>query len=99
MNAGTPIPQGGAIMHVDYLAEPGARHLPLDVETLTGPQQHVLALLAEGLSNRQIADRLTITPDTAARYVTDLYAVLGVRWAQEPRAAAVTVGFRKGWLR
>lgn len=96
---GTPLPRGGSIMHLDYLAEPGARHLPLHQDTLTVPQQHVLALLADGLSNRQIADRLTISADTAARYVTDLYAALGVRWAREPRAAAVTVGFRRGWLR
>lgn len=96
---GTPLPNGNPIMHVDYIAAPGTRHKPLKPEKLTTPQKHVLALLAEGLSNAQIADRLNLTGGTVARYVTDLYALLGVRWTQEPRAAAVTVGFRRGLLR
>jgi ATP/maltotriose-dependent transcriptional regulator MalT len=45
---------------------------------LTGREREVLRLLAGGLSNREIADRLYITPATVARHVANLYGKLGV---------------------
>lgn len=40
-----------------------------DPEGLTPREQQVLALLAEGLSNKEIASRLGIAPDTAKFHV------------------------------
>ena len=44
----------------------------------------VLRLLAQGLSNRQIAERLVVSPRTAEHHVRDIYVNIGV----SSRAAA-----------
>ena len=54
---------------------------------LTAREVEVLALLAEGLGNGEIADRLFISPKTASVHVSNIYAKLGV----ETRVAAATV--------
>ena len=52
----------------------------------------MLALLARGLSNRQIADRLVITPKTAANHVAHVYTKIGVA----SRAAATLYASQHG---
>jgi len=47
----------------------------------------VLTLLAQGLSNGEIADHLFISPKTASVHVSNIYGKLGV----ETRVAAATV--------
>jgi DNA-binding NarL/FixJ family response regulator len=49
------------------LSEAGAAESVL--EALTPREQQVIALLAEGLSNKEIASRLGIAPDTAKFHV------------------------------
>jgi HD-GYP domain-containing protein (c-di-GMP phosphodiesterase class II) len=44
---------------------------------LTGREVEVLRLLARGLSNRQIAERLVIAPKTAGHHVEHIYAKTG----------------------
>jgi DNA-binding CsgD family transcriptional regulator len=44
---------------------------------LTPREQEVVALLGAGLSNRDIAGRLFISPATAARHVANILAKLG----------------------
>jgi DNA-binding NarL/FixJ family response regulator len=51
---------------------------------LTERQVEVLRLVAQGLSNPQIAERLVISRRTAERHVQDVYARIGV----SSRAAA-----------
>lgn len=51
---------------------------------LTERQVEVLRLVAEGLSNPQIAERLVISRRTAERHVQDVYARIGA----SSRAAA-----------
>jgi LuxR family maltose regulon positive regulatory protein len=48
------------------------------VESLTPREMDVLRLLAEGLSNREIAARLYLSPNTLRVYTTNLYAKLDV---------------------
>lgn len=48
------------------------------VAGLTAREVEVLALLVRGLSNRQIADRLTISPRTAGTHVEHIYTKIGV---------------------
>jgi len=48
----------------------------------------VLALLAEGLRNADIAARLHVSPRTVDHYVSSLLAKLGVRTRGEAAAAA-----------
>jgi DNA-binding NarL/FixJ family response regulator len=53
----------------------------------------VLALLGLGLSNREIAERLVITPKTAEHHVGRVLAKLGVRSrAQAAARAAAMIG-------
>jgi DNA-binding CsgD family transcriptional regulator len=54
---------------------------------LTAREAEVLALLADGRSNQEIADRLFISPKTASVHVSNIYSKLGV----ESRVAAATL--------
>jgi DNA-binding NarL/FixJ family response regulator len=51
---------------------------------LTDREVDVLRLIARGLSNRQVAERLFISPKTVGRHVENLYVKIGV----SSRAAA-----------
>lgn len=55
---------------------------------LTGRERDVLELLAEGRSNRQIAERLHISPKTASVHVSHILAKLGVTGRGEAAAMA-----------
>ena len=59
------------------------RGSPLD--TLTPRERQVLDLLAQGMTNRQIADALVISPNTVKRHLKAIFEKLGVN----TRAAAV----------
>ena len=61
---------------------------------LTAREVEVLALLARGHSNRQIAQRLVVTPKTAANHVEHIYSKLGV----SSRAAATLYATQQGLL-
>ncbi len=61
---------------------------------LTSREREVLALLAEGLTNRQIGERLYIAEKTASVHVSNILAKLGAGG----RTEAVTVAHRRGLL-
>ena len=54
----------------------------------------MLILLAQGMSNKQIAARLVITPKTAGNHVEHIYAKTG----SSGRAAAALFAVRHGLL-
>ncbi len=62
--------------------------LPLGTD-LTERQQEVLALLAEGLSNNDIAERLILSPSTIRHHVSEVLSKLHV--ANRAEAAALAV--------
>lgn len=74
------------------LGRPG-RSAPRSAEILTSRETEVLALVAEGLRNREIADRLYISPRTVEDHVSRILAKLGVDNRTEA-AAFVTRGDR-----
>lgn len=66
--------------------------LPVPADGLSRREREVLALVAEGRSNAEIAARLFITPKTASVHVTNIKAKLGV----ETRVEAATLALRRG---
>jgi DNA-binding NarL/FixJ family response regulator len=60
------------------------------LEELTDRERQVLALLAEGLSNLEIAERLVISPETVRTHVKRILAKIGAR----DRTQAVVWAFR-----
>jgi DNA-binding CsgD family transcriptional regulator len=62
---------------------------PAELARLSPRERQVLALIAEGLSNRGIAERLVISEKTAGRHVSNVFLKLGVHnRAQASRIAA-----------
>jgi predicted ATPase/DNA-binding CsgD family transcriptional regulator len=49
-----------------------------EVKPLTGREMQVLGLISRGLSNREIADELVVTPETVKWYNKQIYRKLGV---------------------
>ena len=66
----------------------------LDILELTAREMEILRLMADGLSNQEIARRLYLSVHTVKNHVHKILETLGVssRWA------AVSHAFSKGWL-
>jgi LuxR family maltose regulon positive regulatory protein len=62
------------------------------IEPLTERELEVLALLAEGLTNRVIADRLFISPHTVRAHTSSIYGKLAVHSRTEAAARARALG-------
>jgi two-component system nitrate/nitrite response regulator NarL len=67
---------------------------PLSGTVLTSREREILALLADGLPNKQIAARLGISTNTVKTHLELLFEKLGV----SSRAEAVATGVRRGLL-
>jgi DNA-binding CsgD family transcriptional regulator len=70
----------------------GARIERSPLFSLTAREQEVLALLAEGMTNAQLADVLFISERTANRHVSNIYLKLGVHNRTQAARAAVAAG-------
>ena len=82
---------------VDAVLEAAGHRLPRRREALAGltaREVEVLILLARGLSNKRIAERLVITPKTAGNHVEHIYAKIGA----SSRAAAAMFAVQHGLL-
>jgi LuxR family maltose regulon positive regulatory protein len=65
---------------------------PSLVEPLTAREREVLCLIAAGLKNQEIADRLVISVATVKRHVTNIYGKLGVSRRIQAIAQAQELG-------
>jgi len=80
---------------VDAVLEAASHHQPRRREApsgLTAREIEVLILLARGMSNKQIAERLVITPKTAGNHVEHIYAKIDA----SNRAAAAMFAVQHG---
>ena len=61
------------------------------IDELTERERQVLALVAEGRSNRAIAELLVVTPKTVETHIGQIFLKLGLREAEgeDRRVAAV----------
>jgi DNA-binding NarL/FixJ family response regulator len=76
---------GGLEMVVRFVIEPPVQLTPREMD--------VLQLLAEGLSNKEIAQRLTISPRTVNFHLDNVYSKLHVT----SRTEAAVYALRHGW--
>jgi DNA-binding NarL/FixJ family response regulator len=90
---------GLVVLHPDVLesiaqavAAPAAAASP--GQSLTPREAEVLAMLAEGLGNKEIAWRLKISEHTVKFHVSSIFAKLGA----SSRTEAVTLGVRRGLI-
>jgi LuxR family maltose regulon positive regulatory protein len=75
-------------------AIPSSPSLPATIEPLTEREQNVLRLIAQGFSNRWIAQELVISPNTVRIHASRIYNKLDVH----SRTEAVAVGRKLGLL-
>jgi DNA-binding CsgD family transcriptional regulator len=71
---------------------PSQRDADLPIETLTAREHDVLALLADGRSNRDIAAQLSISEHTVKFHLASIFGKLGA----STRTEAVQRGLRLG---
>lgn len=91
------VARGGASLDKDvarHILETIQRPLIAREELLSGREQEVLELLAEGLAKKEIATHLDLSYSTVDSHVTHIYEKLDVRNAP----AAVSKAFRSGLL-
>jgi DNA-binding CsgD family transcriptional regulator len=81
------------LAELDRAARARRRQRPL--ASLTARQTEVLTLVAEGLTNRQVARRLAISEGTVRRHLEEIYQRLDVR-SRTAAAALVTAGAAAG---
>jgi DNA-binding NarL/FixJ family response regulator len=72
-----------------------SRELPAALRELTPREREVLCLVAEGLANSEIAERLVVSPLTAKTHVSRIMLKLGAR----DRAQLVVIAYQTGLVR
>ncbi len=80
----------------DHAADQSSDKAPQGVAGLLEPlskrENDVLELLAERLTNKEIGERLFISPDTVKRHAHNIFAKLNVSSRREARAKAIGLG-------
>jgi two-component system, NarL family, response regulator YdfI len=91
-NAIRSVSSGLLIFDVSVMPKMGSAEPP--PEELTPRETEVLRLLADGLPNREIAERLHISEHTIKFHIRSILGKLGA----SSRTEAVTLGFRSGLI-
>lgn len=89
--AALPMPEVTTAL-VSRFADPSHDGMPGSGSPLTSREADVLVLIAEGLSNQEIADRLTVSVETVRTHVKRVYAKSGAR----DRVHAVIAAYESG---
>jgi len=78
--------------HRSTRASNGDHRWPFDEQGLSARESEVLALLSEGLSNRDIADALFLNIETVRSHLKSVYGKLGVHTRSQATARALRAG-------
>ncbi|TVQ17561.1 MAG: DNA-binding response regulator [Spirochaetaceae bacterium] len=71
------------LLHTDRPQDDESARIVDGIRTLTGREREVLHLIAQALDNRQIAEHLNVTEQTARNYVSNIYTKLGTTHRME----------------
>jgi DNA-binding NarL/FixJ family response regulator len=83
----------------EFASRGRAPRAPRELAGLTEREREVMALVAEGLSNEEIAERLVVSPATAKTHVSRAMVKLGARDRAQLVVFAYEAGLvRPGWL-
>jgi DNA-binding NarL/FixJ family response regulator len=82
-----------AVKLVDYFAALQPRHSTLVFPDLSSREREILALLAQGYKNAEIADRLVISSKTVRNYVSNIISKLQVADRAQAILRAKDAGF------
>jgi DNA-binding NarL/FixJ family response regulator len=80
----------------DAESEDGGDGPTTPADTLTSREREVARLVAQGLTNRQVAEQLVLTEKTAANHVGRVFVKLGVHSRSELAARAAELGLTPG---
>ena len=80
LDAARRVASGGSALDPEVVARMVGRRRARDpLAELTPREREVLELMAEGLSNRAICERIVVTERAVERHVTSIFAKLGLR--------------------
>ncbi len=99
MAAVRQVAAGGTVLDPEVVSQLVARRRRSDpLDTLTPREREVLALMAEGRSNRAIAERLVVTDGAVEKHVSSIFSKLGLEPVDSDhrRVLAVLAYLRKG---
>ena len=86
------VARGGSALDADVVQQMvGRRRVDDPLDTLTPKEREVLSLMAEGLSNQGIADRLVVTAAAVERHVTAIFSKLGLHHSGQDHRRVLAV--------
>jgi DNA-binding NarL/FixJ family response regulator len=86
------VASGGSALDPDVVQSMiGRLRIDDPIDELTGRELEVLALMAEGRSNKGIAEQLVVTVAAVERHVTSIFGKLGMRPATEDHRRVLAV--------
>ena len=86
------VARGGTVVDSEVVAQLlGRRRAPDPLEELTPREREVLALMAEGRSNRAISERLFLSPKTIETHVNSIFLKLGLAQAPDDHRRVLAV--------
>ncbi|GAB3248124.1 response regulator [Kineosporia babensis] len=69
---------GGTVMDPEVVAQLLANRRPGPISTLSPREREVIALMAEGMDNQAIAERLFVTDNAVHKHIGSIFAKLGL---------------------